>query len=84
MNYPNIKDKNYFYPKFVFVFFFFLRVKLDVFMHKEKNTKSQTKKTVHETVNFDSKKLTKPKKKKEKKKRITQHFHNIFIFYFDL
>ena len=38
-------------------------------MHKEKNTKSQTKKIVHETVNFDSKKLTKPKKKKEKKEK---------------
>ena len=57
----NIKDEKCFYPKFLFLFlclklcFFFFLLKM---VHKEKNTKSQLKKTVCETVKFGSTKLT--------------------------
>jgi len=46
-----------------------------------KQTKSQPKKTLHETVNFGSQHLTKPKKKPSNTTKMSQHFHNIFIFY---
>ena len=42
----------------------------------KKNTKSQSKKTVCEIVNFDSTKLTKPKKKK----KILETQHNGITF----
>ena len=58
----NIKDEKYFYPKFLFLFlclklcfFFFFYLKWCI---KKKNTKSQLKKTICETVKFGSTKLT--------------------------
>ena len=60
-------------------------------VRKDKNTKSQSKKTVCEIMNFDSTNWTKPKKKK-KKNLETQHngitfsycLYNLVIYYFDL
>ena len=48
-------------------------------VRKNKNTKSHPKKNVCEIVNFVSTKLTKPKKKKYKKKKIERQ-HNGTIF----
>ena len=43
--------------------------------------KSQLKKIVTKTVNFDSPNLTKPKKKlRNTHKKMSQHFHNTFYF----
>ena len=44
---------------------------------KKKNTKSQSKKTVCEIVNFGSTKLT--KKKNLERQQMAQHFHNTSI-----
>ena len=46
---------------------------------KKKNTKSQLKKIVRETMNFGSITLTKPLKNFNKHNKMTQHFHNTFI-----
>ena len=49
-------------------------------MRKEKKkTKSEPKKTVCQTINFGSTKLTKPKKKKRKKNLETQQNDTTFL-----
>ena len=60
---PNLKGEKCFYPKFVFVFLFFVCKTKHFYAWRKKNTKSQPKKTVHEIMNFVSTKLTKKKKK---------------------
>ena len=53
---------------------------------KKKNTKSQPKKIVYETVNFDLTKLTKQIKNFQKHNIMTQHSNNTFtiLLYFIL
>ena len=47
---------------------------------KKPQTKNQQKKIVHETVNFYLPNLTKPKKEVYEYNKLSQYFHNTFIF----